>query len=249
MAYLAPLASVLGADARRLLRDRFLVGSFLYLVGTAVMMRWVLPWMTRALRGHRSFDLEPYYGLVISYFLVFLVPVLVGMIGGFLLLESREDRSIRALRVTPLPIRAYLVGLSIVMTLVTAILALLVASVIGLGQPPWSGMILITSSGALGAPLCALYLATFAANKVEAFAQMKLVGASGLVLLGVYFVDPPWQLVACLVPPFWSVKAWWIAEANQECWFLWVLGGVVLSLGCVLLLLGRFEDHLRRGRE
>ncbi|MGD2115034.1 MAG: hypothetical protein PVG07_08275, partial [Acidobacteriota bacterium] len=149
---LASLAGVLRSDARRLVRDGFLLGSLAYLVGTSLALRWLLPWLARTLERRRGFDLEPYYGLLVSYFLVFLAPVLVGMIGGFLLLASREDRSIRALLVAPLPMRHYLVGGSVVMVCGATALALAEAALIGLGLPPWPVTILVVLTGSLGAP-------------------------------------------------------------------------------------------------
>ena len=246
MSRLASVTRLLRNDGRRLARDRFLLGSAAYLAGVSLAMRWLLPWLSRALERRRAFDLEPYYGLVVSYFVLFLAAVLVGMIGGFLLLGSREDRSIRALLVCPVPIRDYLAGDCIAMVIATTIIAIAESALIGVGRPGWPATILIVLTGALGAPICALYLATFADNEVDAFAQLKIVGASGLILLGVYFLDPPWQYLACLFPPYWFVKAWWIAEAGGDGWALWLLGGVVVSVGILVLLLDRFETVARR---
>lgn len=237
----ASVVAVLRSDVRRLARDRFLLGSAAYLVGVSLAMRWVLPWLSKAVLARRGFDLAPYHGLVTSYVVVFLSTVLVGMIGGFLLLESREDRTIRALLVSPLPMRAYLFGASAAMVAGAFGIAFVEALLVGAGRPPWPALVPITLTGALAAPVFAFYLATFATNKLEAFAHLKILGASGLILPGAYFLDPPWRYLAGLFPPYWTAEAWWIAEAGGGAWMACLLWGAVVSTAVLVLLVARFE--------
>ena len=96
MSYARALRGLLSADARRVARDRFLLAAAAYLLGMAVVMRWVLPWMARAVRSRWSLELEPYYPLIVSYLVVVLGSVAVGIVGGFILLESSQ-----ALRLIP----------------------------------------------------------------------------------------------------------------------------------------------------
>ena len=67
MSYARALQGLLRADARRVARDRFLLAAAGYLLGMAVVMRWVLPLMARAVRSRWSLELEPYYPLIVSY--------------------------------------------------------------------------------------------------------------------------------------------------------------------------------------
>ncbi len=235
------IAAILRNDARRLTRDRFLLASALYLVGTSVAMRWVIPWAIRGLGARWGVELDPFAPLVVSYFVVVLAGVLVGVVGGFLLLESREDGSMRALLVTPVSMRAYLLAASGVMALAAAVLTVLEAYIIGVQLPRWPDVLAIAAVGGLSAPLPALFLASFAADKVEAFAQMKIVSFSALIPIGAYFVSLPTQAVAGLYPPYWSAKAWWLAAEGGPGALWWLLGGVLVSAASLVWLIRRFE--------
>ena len=132
-------------------------------------------------------------------------------------------------------------GFSCVLVLTATGVILAEAALIGLGLPPWPALLAIALVGGSGAPLVALYLATFPDNKVEAFAHMKLVSVAGAVPLGAYFLPLPWQYLACLFPPFWAAKAWWVAEAGGSSWPLWLLGGALTTGALLVWLSGRFQ--------
>lgn len=243
MARVAGLLPVLRVDALRVARDRFLISLLVYLLGVSAAMRWILPRVASALRSRSDFDLEPLYPLLVSYFAVVLAALAVGVVGGMLLLETREDRTVRALLVSPLPLRSYVSGYCTVLTLLAAVVTVGEAAVIGLGLPPGRALVPVALVGGLGAPAIALYLATFAGNKIEAFAQMKLVGAAGLVPLGAWLIPLPWQYAACLFPPFWAVKAWWLAESGSgaAAWASCLVGGAVFSAAILNALTRRFH--------
>ena len=98
---------MLRTDGLRLLRDRFLIGVSVYIVAITVVMRWLLPAITVDLASDQNFDLAPYHPLLVSYLILQLAPFVPGIIGGFLLLESREDGTVKALLVSPNPLTSY----------------------------------------------------------------------------------------------------------------------------------------------
>lgn len=241
------LAALLRNDARRLARDRFLVGTAAYIVAVSIALRWVLPWAARALRARSGFELEPHYPVVVSYLVGILGAVMVGTIGGFLLIEAREERSLRALLVSPLPLRLYAAGGSAVLVVAAAGVILVEGAIVGLALPPWPAFVPIALVAGLAAPLGALFLAVFARNKVEAFALMKFVSLGALIPVAAAFLPQPWQYLACLFPPFWAVKAWWIAAAGGGGWGWWLAGGALTSAAALALLLRRFARVARSG--
>ena len=98
---------LLGKDAKLVVRDRFLIGMVLYMVVFALVVRFGLPPGTRALVRSTGFDLSSYYPLIGS-FLAVMATSLAGLLTGFLLLEEKENRTLRALLVSPLRLRTYL---------------------------------------------------------------------------------------------------------------------------------------------
>lgn len=241
MSYVRAMRGLFRADALRVARDRFLVGAAVYLFATGAAMRWVLPAVTAGVRRRWQVDLEPYFPLITSYFVIGLGAMAVGVVGGFILLELREERSIVALRVSPFPLRLYVAGFSLIIALVGAGVALAEAAIIGLGLPPWNMLPAIALVGGSGASVVAMYLGAFPSNKVEAFAHMKFVSVVAAVPLGAYFLPGSWQYLACLAPPFWTMKAWWVAEAGGGSWPVWTVGGGLTTMGLVTFFSSRFQ--------
>jgi fluoroquinolone transport system permease protein len=242
----AAVAAVLRNDARRMLRDRFLLSASLYMLGSAAALRWILPWIDRVVASRWGLDLVPYHPLIVSYFAAVLSALAVGLVGGLLLLESREDGSVVALALSPLPLDAYVATASAILSIVAAGLILLESLLIGLGLPSWGPLLATAVVGGLFAPLVALYVASFASNKLEAFALLKLLGLIGAVPLAAYFLPTPWQYLGGLVPPYWALKAWWVAEAGGRAWSLWLAGGALTSGALVAYLVRRVGREATR---
>ena len=231
---------VLRADGLRVVRDRFLVGIAVYILTLAVVMRWAIPWVGDELAKRWEFDLTPYYPLLVSHMVIQLAPFLFGIVGGFLLLESREERTLQAIMVSPFPLTVYLSVIGCVALVGATVLTLLETAIIGLARPPWMALFAAGAVGAVAGPALAVFVAAFAHNKVEAFAYMKFCGAAPLVASAAFFIPEPWQWLATIYPPYWASKAYWAAEAGATTWTLWVALGLVTSIIWLGLLVRHF---------
>jgi hypothetical protein len=108
-------------------------------------------------------------------------------------------------------------------------------------------MLAIGAAGMLFAGICTLALASFADNKVQAFAVMKMISGCSMLPLAAYFVDEPLQYAFGLFPPYWLVKAWWVAVEGGA-WGVH-LGVGIASNGLLLLWMARrFERTVHRSR-
>ena len=67
-------------------------------------------------------------------------------------------------------------------------------------------------SAVTAAPLYAMFLGAFAANKVQGFALAKAVGVVMVPCIVAYFVTGPWQNVFGLVPQYWALKVFWLFD-------------------------------------
>ena len=245
MTYSRAVPAILRNDARRLLRDRFLLGASAYIVGISIALRWLIPLAQAELLASTGFDIGPHVPMGVSYFIVVNASVLTGMVSGFLLLETREERAISALRVTQVPLWVHLATLGAVAMAAGTVLATLEALVVGVGTPPLGAVV---AAAALGSPMglvFALLLATVASNKVEAFAVMKITSILGLVPVGAYFLPEPWQLLGGVVPVFWGCKLWWVAAAGEGGWAWLLLPGLAVSALWIGVLLWRFQRVAR----
>ena len=240
------LKGILRADGIRLRRDRFLLGITVYLLAVSLAMRWAVPWITSGAEARWGFDLAPYHALLMSWVLVQLAPQLVGILGAFLLLEAKEDRMVKAQLVAPVPLGSYLWVVGSVMLGAAAVLIVVEAAIIGIALPPWPALLGIAVAGAPAAGGFAFFTAAVAQDKTQAMAYLKILGNAPFVATGAYFVAEPWQWLAGVYPPYWAVKAYWVAEAGSDAWPIWVLGGLLMSALWLVALVRMYTRAARR---
>ena len=179
-------------------------------------------------------------------FVVELMPILAGMVVGFLLLDQKDDGTLAALRVTPLTLGGYLAYRIAMPMLVSVPMTLAVFPIAGLVRVGVGPLLLMALGAAPLAPLFALVLATFAGNKVEGFALTK---ASGVVLFPpvlAYFVPEPWQWAFGIIPTYWPVKASWVWWDRGWASAALLATGVVYQAFLLRLLLRRFRRVMDR---
>lgn len=231
-------------DIRGISRDPLLRWVLGLAVLMAIAMRFGIGPLTSWLAREHDFDLVPHYPLLVSMILVTL-PLIVGTIVGFLLLDERDDQTLTALRVSPLSLNGYLlyrlgtpVLLSIVLAVGTAVFADI--GTVALGQ-------LLLAAAAAGplAPLYALYLAAFANNKVQGFALAKANGFLTIPPLVAWLVEPPYEYLCGLVPTYWPVKLYW-QMADGRSYLGYLIIAVAFELLVLWLLTKRFERVLSR---
>jgi fluoroquinolone transport system permease protein len=181
-----------------------------------------------------------------SHFVVGLAGLLAGMVGGFLLLESREEGTAKAFLVTPISLSVYVGVLSFVLFAASLVLILFQGIVIGVALPPWPAFLGAALAGAPAAPAFALFIAAFADDKTAAVAYMKICAIAVLIPGASYFLTEPSQWLAALYPPYWAAKAYWVGEAGGSAWPLWALGGLLMSAIWVGLLGRLFLNAARK---
>jgi fluoroquinolone transport system permease protein len=229
------------ADSQILWRDPLLGWVLLLPLSVVLMIRVLIPPVTKTLAGN-GFQLEPFYPLIMSGYLM-TAPGIVGMVVGFLLLDERDARTLSALRVTPLSIRQYL-AYRLTGPLIAGTLTTLVAyPLAGLVPMPLSILLPITAIGGLSAPALALVLAIAAPNKVAGFAVVKVLNLINLLPLVAYFVPMPVQLVAGILPAFWPMRAFWAASSREAIW-PFLIAGVFSGLAALWLAVWLFEKRV-----
>jgi len=203
-------------DARNIFRDSTLQWMAFLPLLMALFLRWGVPPLTQTLLEQYGFALAPYYPAILAYFFIVLGPVTLSVLSGFLLLDEKDDNTLTALQVTPLPLNHYIAYRVVVPVLLTIGLMFVVFPVAGLGTLPAAALLLTAVAAAPMSPMFSLFLASIAKNKVQGFALMKL---SGMVLLApvfAFFVGSKWEYAFGIIPTFWPMKVYWMLEAGQE---------------------------------
>lgn len=246
MTSLGLIRGLVVADAKQIARDRFLGFILGYTVVLALAVRFGVPPLADLLMRRYGVDLAPYYGLVSSFVGLTLGASMVGIVLGFLLLDARETRVIDALSVSPLTFERFLSYRVAVPMVLAVALNPICAWLGGIGLPAPGPMIALALVGVLFAGIGTLALATFADNKIQAFAVMKLISGVSMLPVAAYFIDPPWQHLAALFPPYWIFKAWWVAVDGGPGWWLYALIGIVTNVLFLWWMKRRFEAVVHR---
>ena len=232
-------------DVKGVTRDsmlRWLIGMPLVF---ALAFRWGIPSLDTWLGERYGLELASHYPLLAS-FLVLMVPTLIGSVVGFLLLDERDDHTLNAIQVTPLTVEGYLayrIAVPMVVSLPVVVASIAIANLVKM--EPWLALAAAIQAAPV-APLYALFVASFAANKVQGFALMKAAGVLAWPPVIAWFVSSPWQVAFGVDPLYWPVKLFWMLEADESgAWFYFLAGLAYQSL-ILAILLRRFKTVIAR---
>lgn len=232
-------------DLKSIRRDSILIGvafgPFIY-----AMAMWLLPAVTRMLQRQYGFDLTPYHILIISAFVIVGPIAVLGALCGLMLLDDKDQHTLAALRVAPIPPLSYPLYRATMITGVTTI-SIVAALALTRQLPAWLVLrsIPIGLVCGLGAAVVGLLMAAIAGNKVEGLA---IIRAIGVLLLGIplipWWLDSPAQILFGLLPTYWPAKAFWLA-ANSAPYWPYIIGGLTYNGLLAYLLLRRLTKTAR----
>ncbi|MFW5991577.1 MAG: hypothetical protein ACOCQN_00085 [Halanaerobiaceae bacterium] len=195
-------------DRRSIWRDDLLSWIIGMPIGVSLLLRWGLPYILRAIGDYTNQDIINHYSILTGFFILLIVPMVSGMIAGFLLLEQRDNNTLTVLKITPMSPVIYMVY-SLLMPVLSCILITVISFYLaGLGNLG-IGIILVSSlSAAPLAPLSAMLMASFAENKVQGFALVKGTIVFWVPPILVYFLRPAWEFVFGLIPLYWPCRVY-----------------------------------------
>jgi fluoroquinolone transport system permease protein len=232
-------------DLVNIWRDSLLIYIVIVPWLMVLMLRLLIPNISAWFDNTYSIDLETYYPLILS-FLVMQTPLMFGIIAGLLVLDERDEHTLMALRVTPLPLLGYMgyrIGMTMLVSIVTVVLVLPLTGLLPLAQLP--AVLPSVALASLIGPLLALVMVVFAGNKLEGLALMKGFGILLVGPLAAYFITSRWQLLLGVLPTYWPARAYWEASNGGTGWPFLLVGFAYYVL-LLVWLLGRFQRRLDR---
>jgi fluoroquinolone transport system permease protein len=205
------------------------------------MARYLLPLILGRLEATLHVSLDGLYPVIAGYALLITAPVICGTVIGFLLLDERDDRTLLALRVTPLPPGGYLAWRLSLPMLLSVLTTLITFPLAGLEKPGVMWLLVAALIAAPLAPLMALALATFASNKVQGFALMKASGVFQMAPLVAYFASEQWQMAFWILPNYWTAKLLWALQSGEARAWPYLAAGLTYQAFVLLILSRRFN--------
>lgn len=171
------------------------------------LMYFLFPFLEDLILTQWSVDISPYYRQAGTFFLM-LIPMMMGMVYGFILLDERDGGVITAISVTPTGKSGYLklrMGIPLLLSFIFIILFLLLLRLTGaLGIPELLVISMLISSQSL---ILLLILGAFADNKVMGLAISK---GFGLLLIGPlldFALPAPFNWTGAYSPLFWASRS------------------------------------------
>lgn len=228
------------SDLRSIGRDTLLLPLLVSLPLLVLAVR-LLAVPATAWAAARGLDLRPHHPFIVAALLAVDVPLSLGSIVGLLLLDERDDGSLKALRVTPLGLAGYaryrLAGAAAFAFVVVLVglpaVGLLPGAVVLAALPAVLPACLVPA-------VVGLALVNVAADKVEGLAVAKVIAlVLAAPLLAWWFPDRWWSPLLALSPTYWPIQALWGAAAGGPAW-PWALVGLIYNLALFGVLSRRF---------
>ena len=240
------IARLFRNDLRLVARDRLLVMLLSLVAVLAVVVRFVLPQLDASLarngilpNASTALRFSDTFALWVVFIGLWQAALMPGTVFAFLLLDEKEDGTLVAMRVTPVPLSQYL-GYRVTVPAVFAfVFAVVLTPAIGFAPVPAWQLILFALGAATTAPIVTLLIAMFAADKVQGFAFTKFGGIAGLIIIFGWFTPAPWQWLLCAFPPFAIAKGYWMAVEGAPGWWAPLIVGSLVQLWALRALLGR----------
>ncbi|MFV9507822.1 MAG: hypothetical protein AB4911_25010 [Oscillochloridaceae bacterium umkhey_bin13] len=228
-------------DSVNMLADPLLRWLLLVPIMVALAVRGLLPLVLVQLERLTETSLVWLFEPVAGYAVVGIAPLIVGAVVGFLLLDQRDERTLPALRVTPLLLAGYLAYRLAVPTLMAVLATLIAIGVAGGLRLDPGGAILATLAAAPLAPTTALALSALARNKLVGMALFKATSVLLAAPLASLFLAPGWALALSPLPTFWLAQTVWALQAGQPA--LALIGATWASSGLLMGLLAWRLQH------
>jgi fluoroquinolone transport system permease protein len=220
-------------DARLLRGDPMLILSMVTPFVFWALMQFIFPVIERAVQEWWSYGIGPWYRHA-GYFFMAMIPMMSGMVYGFILLDERDGGIITAISVTPTGKTGYLklrLGIPIVLSFIFIVCYQLLLGLAGTMN--FMQMLVLSILSASQSLMLLLFLGAFAANKVVGMAFTK---GFGILLMGplIDFILPgPYNWVGAFSPLFWTGRAF-LATSDRT---FWIYFGIALVFHGLLIWL------------
>jgi len=207
--------AVLKYDLLQIRKDPMLMISMIAPILIWLILKYGFPFLAVFALEQWEVDINLYF-MHTGVAMLALIPMLFGMIYGFMLLDERDDGIITAISVTPLGKSGYLAIRMTIPVILSVIAVLVYCYTLNLaGQLSFIQHIILSLILSLNAPILLLFLGAFADNKVEGIAISKGFGLLLTAMLIDYIVPPPWDWLAGYSPLFWLERAYFSIGLND----------------------------------
>lgn len=237
------VASLANTDIKNIRTDPMLVLSFIGPLILIVVYHTGIPVGLSILESKINVDMKLYEKLIFLVFL-FMLPLITGMLGGFLMLEEKESQLITYYSITPLGQKGYVLYRLTVPFLITfvSVLSFMKFSHFSLMPIIWFVFTAIITS--MLAPLISLFLASYATTRVDGFALSKMSSLLIVAPFILFLVPSGMQWIGGVLPTFWITKLFQSAWSNPSDFIVHLVFSICANSIVLLFLYKRFSRQI-----
>lgn len=199
----ATLRSLVWADGRRVARDAFLGWMAVVPLAMALTLRSLAEPIRGAVGG--ADEANRWLGIIDGAFFAIVLPLVMGAVLGFMLLDEKDNHTLTAIRATPVSVGAYLAWRTTAVGLFTIVVVTVTHPIAGLNSSGGLGDFLTALAGAPLAGSFGMGLAAAAANKIQGFALVKLALAALLLPCVGAALGGAWLWATIWLPSWWPL--------------------------------------------
>ncbi len=228
----------IGSDFRNIRRDPMLFMATSAPVLIFLLLFFGFPALNTFLLKTLNASIAEYYDFA-CVFMLSLIPMMFGMVYGFILLDERDEGLITYYSITPLGKSGYLRMRMAAPVLFSVVVILLFVHLLNFDNGLlWWKHIPLALITALQAPIMLLFLAGFAENKVAGIAISKGFGLLLMAIVIDYFIQSPWSLLAGISPLVWSARGFYAQEPLEI--LIYVIAALAIHSIYLILLYKKF---------
>ncbi|QTD43114.1 hypothetical protein [Sporosarcina sp. Te-1] len=237
------VASLANSDIKNIRTDPMLLLAFIGPLILIVVYHTGIPVGLSILESQFNVDMRLYEKLVFLVFL-FMLPLITGMLGGFLMLEEKESQLITYYSITPLGQKGYVLFRLTVPFLITFVSVLLFMKFSHFSSMPIIWFIFTAIITSMLAPLISLFLASFATTRVDGFALSKMSSLLIVAPFILFLVPSGMQWIGGVLLTFWITKLFQSAWSNPSEFIVHLVVSLCAHLIVLLFLCRRFSRQI-----
>lgn len=220
------------ADLRSTFREPLFRILLFFPFFSFAIVKWIFPLIAGI------FPLITPYSEVILMWACLQSSTMFGFIYGFIFLEEKEENIWQVIQILPVSgFRLVTSRLLMGMIITTLVNFTLIHWGRIISFPVWKEII-VSLHFSFAAPLIALYIGSFAKNKIEGLAQVKVINVLVLIPAVIYFLPYKITYLSAIIPTFWSIKSLELATQSLPQFSIFLVVGT-LWYGVILFLLYR----------
>ena len=198
-----------------------------------------IPLLEKFLCGYfdKAAILEPYY-ILFDLLLSLMTPLMLCFSGAMVILEELDDGTAKYLLVTPLGKTGYLFSRIGVINLLSIFYNIIIMFIFSISDISWYNIVISFVLNSIISVIVAMLVISFAKNKVEGMALIKLSGFMIFGFIVAFFIKNPLGYIVGVLPSF------WIGKISSDDNLLFVIPCIIVSFIWITLLYKRFSNKI-----